>query len=75
MTSHHYNIETADVVGTDSLGASTTLTILRQIRTVPGDHPVAPSPWRVRRAQPGLSLPLIEASDTAAINASNEAPQ
>ena len=77
MTSHHSNIETPGVVGTGALVARTPLTIPRNTHVVPCDRPVArrPSRWRVRRAKPGLSLTLPEASDTADINASNEAPQ
>ncbi|TDG09308.1 3-hydroxyacyl-CoA dehydrogenase [Paraburkholderia guartelaensis] len=56
----------------DALGASTILTILRNIHTVLGDPRYRPSPWLARRAPLGLSLTQAEAAD---INASNEAPQ
>ncbi|WP_408601038.1 3-hydroxyacyl-CoA dehydrogenase NAD-binding domain-containing protein [Paraburkholderia heleia] len=53
-------------------GARTILTIVRNIRTVSGDARNRPSSWLARRVQPGLSLTQ---TDTADINASNEAPQ
>ena len=40
----------------DALGASTILTILRNISKVLGDPRYRPSPWLARRAQLGLSL-------------------
>ncbi|MEM5328959.1 hypothetical protein VSR34_20530 [Paraburkholderia sp. JHI2823] len=75
MTFPHYNIETADVVGTGAQRAGAPRPILRHIHAAPGEGAIASSPWYVRRVHPGLSLTLPEASDTADINASNEAPQ
>jgi len=75
MTSPHYNIETADVVGTGAQRVSAPHPILHHIHAAPGEGAIASSPWHVRRVHPGLSLTLPEASDTADINASKEAPQ
>jgi 3-hydroxybutyryl-CoA dehydrogenase len=44
----------------DTLGASTILTILRNMHGVLGDPRYRPSPWLSRRAQLGLSLTHIE---------------
>jgi 3-hydroxybutyryl-CoA dehydrogenase len=46
----------------DALGASTILTILRNMQAVLGDPRYRPSPWLARRAQLGLSLTLDEAA-------------
>ena len=45
----------------DALGASTLLTILRNMQAVLGDPRYRPSPWLTRRAQLGLSLTFDEA--------------
>ncbi len=44
----------------DSLGATTILTILRNIQSALGDPRYRPSPWLTRRAQLGLSLTHTE---------------
>ena len=75
MTFPHYNIETADVVRTGAQRASAPHPILRRSHAVPCEGAIASSPWHVRRVHAGLSLTLPEASDTADINASKEAPQ
>ncbi|MBV8626647.1 MAG: hypothetical protein JO371_02080 [Paraburkholderia sp.] len=75
MTFPHYNIETADFVRTGAYLASAPHPILRHIHAAPGEGAIASSPRHVRRVHTGLSLTLPEASDTADINASNEAPQ
>jgi 3-hydroxybutyryl-CoA dehydrogenase len=46
----------------DALGASTILTILRNMQAALGDPRYRPSPWLARRAQLGLSLTLDEAA-------------
>ena len=46
----------------DALGASTLLTILRNMQAVLGDPRYRPSPWLTRRAQLGLSLTFDEAA-------------
>ncbi|PXW22616.1 3-hydroxyacyl-CoA dehydrogenase [Paraburkholderia caballeronis] len=53
----------------DQLGASTILTILRNIHATLGDPRYRPSPWLARRAQLGLSLTQPDATDL------NEEPQ
>ncbi|HEY3600106.1 MAG TPA: 3-hydroxyacyl-CoA dehydrogenase family protein, partial [Paraburkholderia sp.] len=47
----------------DALGASSILTILRNMSRVLGDPRYRPSPWLARRAQLGLSLTQPDASD------------
>lgn len=47
----------------DALGATTILTILRNIQSVLGDPRYRPSPWLTRRAQLGLSLTFDEAAE------------
>ena len=44
----------------DTLGATTILTILRNMHGVLGDPRYRPSPWLARRAQLGLSLTHTE---------------
>jgi 3-hydroxybutyryl-CoA dehydrogenase len=44
----------------DALGATTILTILRNMQGVLGDPRYRPSPWLIRRAQLGLSLTFEE---------------
>jgi 3-hydroxybutyryl-CoA dehydrogenase len=44
----------------DAIGATTILTILRNIHAVLGDPRYRPAPWLTRRAQLGLSLTHIE---------------
>jgi 3-hydroxybutyryl-CoA dehydrogenase len=46
----------------DSLGATTILTILRNMQAELGDPRYRPSPWLTRRAQLGLSLTFDEAT-------------
>ncbi|MGH8779160.1 3-hydroxyacyl-CoA dehydrogenase [Paraburkholderia sp.] len=49
----------------DALGASTILTILRNLSRVLGDPRYRPSPWLARRAQLGLSLTQGDAADAS----------
>jgi 3-hydroxybutyryl-CoA dehydrogenase len=52
----------------DALGATTILTILRNISSVLGDPRYRPSPWLARRAQLGLSLTQRDVADTQTEN-------
>ena len=47
----------------DALGATTILTILRNMHSVLGEQRYRPSPWLARRAQLGLSLTQRDAAD------------
>ncbi|HEX3381886.1 MAG TPA: 3-hydroxyacyl-CoA dehydrogenase family protein, partial [Paraburkholderia sp.] len=47
----------------DALGATTILTILRNMHSVLGEPRYRPSPWLARRAQLGLSLTQRDAAD------------